>query len=64
MTKKVKLMFIFGLFAAGSLWAFSFANNESCATCSGSKPCNACKTCKYCKHCSQNGGHCGVCKKQ
>jgi hypothetical protein len=35
---------------------------HTCATCTGSDPCNACKNCHYCNHCAKQGGTCGVCK--
>lgn len=33
------------------------------AKCTGSSNCKACKNCSACAHCKEEGGKCGVCKK-
>jgi hypothetical protein len=63
MKRKIKL-FVLGVCLIGAaITTYSLTGTNSCATCTGSKPCNACKNCKYCKHCAKDGGTCGVCKK-
>src|ERR1041384_5668470 len=62
-------MLLISSFAAGLQGATTtkprhMVGPRTCATCTGSDPCNACKNCRYCKHCAKEGGTCGVSKKR
>ena len=63
MKTKFRLIIATAVLIIAATTTYALTRPESCATCTGNKPCKACKNCNYCKHCAKDGGTCGVCKK-
>lgn len=51
------------LFAAVILLAAGFSSPTFANRCYGLDPCEACRNCHACKHCHEQGGTCGICKR-
>ncbi|MEJ1237087.1 SH3 domain-containing protein [Chryseolinea sp. T2] len=62
-TSVLVILFFYATPGLSQSTAGRMPQSTTAAKCVGSSDCTACKNCSSCAHCKDDGGKCGVCKK-